>query len=235
MIPHVNHPNFQWAMTAEDLMVIKGLKFFEIYNAHGSVRNKGDEIHASTERMWDIILTKRLVELDLGIIYGIGTDDAHNYHHFKNKSANPGQAWVMVRTSFLTPESILKAMEAGDFYTSTGVALSDINYANNTLSVQVDAEEGLEYTIQFIGSRKGYDKSSKPVINAEGKSLPVTRTYSEDIGTVLAQVKGTKASYKFKGDEIYVRAKVISSRPDADSHVPDEFEAAWVQPVIPGK
>ncbi|MCF7958078.1 MAG: histidinol-phosphatase [Phycisphaerae bacterium] len=235
MIPHVNHPNFQWAITAEDLMVIKGMKFFEIYNAHGSVNNPGDINHAGTERMWDIILTKRLTELDLGILYGIGTDDAHNYHHFANKAANPGQAWVMVRSSFLTPESILKAMETGDFYTSTGVLLRDISDADNTLSVQVDAEDELEYTIQFIGTRKGYDKSSKPVVNAEGKSLPVTRTYSDEIGTVLAQVKGARASYTFKGDEIYVRAKVISSRPDADSHIPGEFEAAWVQPVIPGK
>ena len=45
MIPHVNHPNFQWATTAEDLMAIKGMKFFEIYNAHGSVNNKGDKNH----------------------------------------------------------------------------------------------------------------------------------------------------------------------------------------------
>jgi len=232
MIPHVNHPNFQWAITAEDLMVVKGIKFFEIYNAHGSVNNMGDEIHVSTERMWDVILTKRLAELDLGILYGIGTDDAHNYHHFAKKAANPGQAWVMVRSGFLTPESILKAMEAGDFYTSTGVVLNDVSYEKNTLSVQVDAEDGLEYTIQFIGTPKRYDKSSEPVMNAEGKSLPVTRTYSKDIGTVLAQVKGTRADYTFKGDEIYVRAKVTSSRPDADSHIPGEFEAAWVQPVI---
>jgi len=30
MIPHVNHPNFGWAITAEELMPVRGDKFFEV-------------------------------------------------------------------------------------------------------------------------------------------------------------------------------------------------------------
>ncbi len=68
--------------------------------------------------------------------------------------------------------------------------------------------------------------------DAEGKEIRTTRRYSKDVGAVLAQVQGTTASYEFQGDEIYVRAKVISSRANEKSHVPGEREAAWVQPVV---
>ena len=35
MFPHINHPNFVWAMTAEDLIIaLEGEQFFEVYNGH---------------------------------------------------------------------------------------------------------------------------------------------------------------------------------------------------------
>src|SRR5579862_4346545 len=34
MIPHINHPNFRWAITAEDIMRVNGDRFLEIYNGH---------------------------------------------------------------------------------------------------------------------------------------------------------------------------------------------------------
>ena len=74
---HLNHPNFYYAVTAEDLMQVRGEKFFEVYNGHPIVHNSGDEQHASTERIWDIVLTKRLAELDLPVMYGLATDDGH--------------------------------------------------------------------------------------------------------------------------------------------------------------
>ena len=65
----------------------------------------------------------------------------------------------------------------------------------------------------------------------EKRTLP-HRRYSKDVGAVLAEVAGTTASYALKGDEIYVRAKVISSKPKVNGSVAGEFETAWVQPVV---
>ncbi|UCD51971.1 MAG: hypothetical protein JSW27_04900 [Phycisphaerales bacterium] len=232
MLVHINHPNFQWALTAEDMLGLKGMVFFEVYNAHGYVNNEGNELRASTERMWDILLTKRLGESKAEIVYAVATDDTHNYHKFDPRAANPGQAWVVVRAAQLTPESIIRAMDAGDFYCSTGVTLKDIAVKGQTLTVTVADEPGVTYTTQFIGTRRGYDPGSHPVKDAEGKELRTTRLYSRDIGRVLAEEKGTTARYTLKGDEIYVRAKVISSRKNDKSHVPGEREAAWTQPVV---
>jgi len=232
MLVHINHPNFQWALTAEDMLGLEGARFFEIYNAHGYVNNDGDDRRAGTERMWDILLTKRLAESDADVVYGVATDDAHNYHKFDPRAANPGQAWVVVRAGQLTPESIIRAMNAGDFYCSTGVTLKDIAFKNKILTVAVDPEPGVTYTTQFIGTRHGCDLDSRPVTDAEGKEMRTTRRYSPQMGTVLAEAEGTTAQYPLRGDEIYVRAKVISSRKNKKSHVPGERESAWVQPIV---
>ncbi|MBC8114503.1 MAG: hypothetical protein H7062_09010, partial [Candidatus Saccharimonas sp.] len=55
MIVHLNHPNFGWGVTAEDLAPVRGENFFEVYNGHPGVNNTGDDTHASCERIWDII------------------------------------------------------------------------------------------------------------------------------------------------------------------------------------
>ncbi len=231
MLVQINHPNFQWALTAEDMVGVKEARFFEVYNAHGGVNNAGDELRASTERMWDIVLAKRLTEPGAEILYGVATDDAHNYHKYDTRAANPGQAWIVVRAGRLTPESIIQAMNAGDFYGSTGVTLKDVAFGGKTLTVEVAPEPEVTYTIRFIGTRRGYDPAGREVTNAEGKTIRTTRIYSPEIGAVLAESQGTTADYTLRGDELYVRAKVISSRKNEKSHVPDEYESAWVQPV----
>lgn len=233
MLVQINHPNFQWALTAEDMIGVQGARFFEVYNAHGFVNNDGNDLRASTERMWDIVLAERLSKVGPDdILYGVGVDDAHNYHKFEPQAANPGQAWVVVRAGQLTPESLIRAMNAGDFYASTGVTLKDVAFRDGTLTVEVAPQEGVTYTIRFIGTRRGYDPAGREVINAAGKTIRTTRIYSPQVGAVLAEGQGLAASYTFSGDELYVRAKVISSRRNEKSHVADEYEAAWVQPIV---
>ena len=60
----------------------------------------------------------------------------------------------------------------------------------------------------------------------------MTRIYSDDIGEVLAVVEGERASYRLEGGELYVRAKVISSRLKENPYAKGEMESAWVQPVV---
>ena len=49
---------------------------------------------------------------------------------------------------------------------------------------------------------------------------------------VLAEVKGVSANYVLKGDEIYVRAKIVSSKPKENGSVAGEVETAWTQPLV---
>lgn len=235
MMIHLNHPNFGYAVTAEDMMRLQGEKFFEVYNGHPGVHNTGDGTHASTERIWDIVLSQRLAVLDLPLMYGLAIDDGHNYHNIPSRASEPGRGWVMVQARELNAETIVLAMEAGDFYSTSGVALKSFDRHKDRLEVHVDPIEGETYTIEFVGTMKDADMKGEPILNKEGEPLPVTHRYSPEIGKVLQSSEGTSAVYKFTGDELYVRARVTSS---ADHPNPSEIgdkKQAWIQPVIPGK
>lgn len=236
MFPHLNHPNWVWGVTAEELMQVKGENFFEVYNGHSGVRNAGDAVHLGSEKMWDVILAHRLTELRLPPMFGVATDDSHHYHAMRLGKNNSGRGWVMVRAKFLTPESIVHAMEAGDFYASTGVTLADVRRDGKTLAVEIAAEPGITYRTQFIGTRRNFDRHSEliPPDNEVAAKARPHRRYSDEVGALFAEVAGTSAAYTLKGDEIYVRAKVISSKPKANPGTDGEAERAWTQPLIPG-
>ncbi|MCR9198802.1 MAG: hypothetical protein NXI04_09175 [Planctomycetaceae bacterium] len=229
---HLNHPNFGWAVTAEQLMHVVGENFFEVYNGHPSVRNLGDATHASTERMWDIINTWRLAKLDLPFLYGLATDDGHNYHRQQSgKGSQPGRGWVVVLAEKLDPDSLVDALEAGHFYSSSGVELQSVRFESGRLSVMVKPAEGVDYTIQFIGTKKDFDDTTTPASDDEAKATGLTRVYSQQVGQILSEVKGTSASYQVTKDDLYVRAVVTSSRPHPNPAEAGEWERAWIQPV----
>src|SRR6185369_11350304 len=171
MFPHVNHPNYGWAITAEELSQLKGERFFEVYNGHPHVNNFGNGLHVSTERMWDIILTQRLSQDPTNVVYGLAVDDAHHYQGFSRTNSNPGRGWIMVRAPRLTVGSVIAALEQGDFYATTGVRLREIDAEKNRLAITIEPEAGVRYRTQFIGTRKGFDPASRPALGTNG--LPV--------------------------------------------------------------
>jgi hypothetical protein len=232
MFAHVNHPNFGWALTAEEMLHLEGERFFEVYNGHPQVHNEGDAKRAGTERIWDILLTERLAELHKPAFLGLATDDSHNYHQEPDKLSRPGRGWIMVRAARLTADDLVAGIEAGDFYASSGVTLREVQTHGDTLSVEIDAQPGVSYTTEFIGTRKGYDRASTPVTADDGATMRTTRQYSADIGKVLATAQGPSASYRVKGDEIYVRARITSSKLKEDPYREGEVEMAWTQPLV---
>lgn len=234
MIAHLNHPNFRWGITPEELMQVKGERFFEVYNGHPGVNNEGDATHLGMDALWDAVLTRRLAELGLDVMFGVGVDDSHHYHSIGIGKSNAGRGWIMVRARHLTAESIVRALEAGDFYASTGVVLDDVQRENAGLAIAIKAEPGVTYRTRFIGTRRGYSTVTEEMAPPAGttpRTLP-HRRYSKEIGAVFAEAEGTSASYRLRGDEIYVRAKIISSKPKVNGSVEGEFETAWTQPLV---
>lgn len=239
VLAHVNHPNFKYAITIEDLLRLRyrtGEGYFELYNGHHGVENYGDAHHVGIEKMWDVLLAKRLVEGDGAILYGIANDDAHSFTHFTvGETANPGRGWIMVRAARLTPDSIVSAMHKGDFYASTGVSLLSLNSDGRTLSVQIAAEPGVRYTVEFIGTRRGTDLNGRPAAKVT-TDKPVTGRqslrYDDAIGTVLKTVQGTQAEYTATGDELYVRARITSTQPHPNPFRAGDTQMAWTQPMV---
>ena len=207
MIPHINHPNFHHAISLEDMIALRNEKFFEVYNGHPSVNNTGDSDHISTELMWDLI-NIAYIEKNQPLMYGLATDDSHHYHVQGSKWSNAGRGWIMVHADSLNPASIIKAMEEGQFYASTGVELKNMIFNNNSLNIEVEKEAGITYEISFIGCKKG-------------KSEP----------EVLKSVEGAVASFELNDDILYARCKINSSKKHSNPIEDLFFETAWTQPV----
>ena len=125
MFAHINHPNFGYGISADDLKQLNGERFFEVYNGHPAVNNEGDDMHIDTETMWDLVNIHYLNE-GKPLLFGIATDDSHRYHSFSSEDSNTGRGWVMVNCKKLATEDIISAMEKGDFYASTGVHLKKL-------------------------------------------------------------------------------------------------------------
>jgi hypothetical protein len=234
---HVNHPNFRYAVTAEDLVALEhkpGEGFVEVYNGHSDVHNDGDTHHPPTERMWDIVLARRLSERRTSVMYGVATDDAHEYTRWGLREVNPGRGWVMVRAPRLTPDTISAAMKRGDFYNSTGVTLRElaIDAPKKTMYLEILPEAGQSYVIEFLGTRKGVSLDGKPVTAPAGAEGRVSLAYGAGIGEVLERVEGVSARYEARGDEIYVRARVTSSRLHPNPFAEGDREMAWTQPLV---
>ena len=191
-IVQLNHPNFGWALNAEQIGRVKNVKLMEIFNGHPLVNNLGGGGSPSVETIWDSVLSGGK------LIYGIASDDVHSVRKLGNRKVpTPGHGWVMVRAQELTEKAILEALERGDFYSSTGVELEDHRSDARSIAVTIKPERWSKYRIQFIGAG----------------------------GKILSESVENSAEYRFKGNEKYVRAKVIESNGNM----------AWTQPVMVGK
>ena len=187
-IPHVNHPNFGWAITADELRQLERTRLFEIFNGHPQVNNGGGGGAPGLEEMWDHVLTGGRM------MYGIAVDDAHHFKRPGDPTASgPGRGWVFVRAAALEPRAIVGALDRGAFYSSTGVELAEYDATGAGVSLKVRANSWSKYRVQFIGPG----------------------------GRVLSEQADASASYTFRGDEGYVRTKVLESN----------GQMAWTQPV----
>ncbi len=177
-VPHINHPNFRWAFGAAELLQIRNDRLLEIWNGHPQVHNEGGGDTPGLEEVWDILLSagKR--------IYGIAVDDAHHFQgEFATDRANPGRGWISVRARSLVATEIMRNLENGLFYASTGVELDDIVITPDRLEVRIRPTGDFRFTTTFIGEN----------------------------GEVLLRTGANPAVYSLEHETSYVRARVDDS------------------------
>ena len=208
MFAHINHPNFGYGISTEDLKKLNGERFFELYNGHPAVNNAGNDEYDSTEIMWDLV---NIHYLDQGkpLLYGIATDDSHHYHNFTADLSNTGRGWVMVNSKKLETSSLIEAMEKGDFYASTGITIKKYVVTKNQIRVEVEPEQGVHYEILFLGYKDG------------GEAVEI-----------LERIKDTKGSYTFQDNDLFVRVKITSDALKESPPNTQETKQAWTQPFL---
>jgi hypothetical protein len=188
-VPHINHPNFLWALTADVLREVRNDRLLEIFNGHPQVNNLGGGGVPGMEEVWDRLLSSGK------LVYGLAVDDAHTFKQPGNPDvAGPGRGFVVVRAPRLAAADLLAALERGDFYASTGVELVEYEVNNSGIRIAIEETSFSKYRVQFIGEQ----------------------------GRVLDEVAAPIAEYRFRGDERYVRARIVESN----------GRLAWTQPVV---
>ena len=212
-IPILNHPNFVSGASAASILQVDQLHMIELYNGHPSVYNWGNERHASMEQKWDSLLTAGKK------VYGVSSDDAHDFKVWDASESNPGRGWVMVQSEKLTPDAITDAMAAGNFYASSGVILSEVNASKESYEVEVDT------TATHRESESPYIIGYKSDETLEGFFIELVT----DSGKVTESIEGTYASFDIPKSANYARVKITYSRNRGSN---SEQFFAWTQPVF---
>ncbi len=138
----VNHPNFIWALTADDLPSAHGAQLLEIWSGHPFVHCDGDAQHPSEETIWDRVLKKGET------FAGVAVDDTHYIGPHRDPAAKPGRGWVEVFASEATAPAICAALAQGHLYASSGVRLRRIAVGGDTLSLWPERPGVL---VEFVG------------------------------------------------------------------------------------
>jgi len=210
----LNHPNYRYTVTAEDILPVKGLYMFELYNGHPLVANAGDDEHVSTEDLWDELLTQGMT------VYAVSSDDAHYFATIDSAHSNPGRGWVMVNAAALTGAAIAQAMNTGSFYASNGIMLQQCSVKNGKYRIVVDEKKTLaELTSPELRGKHVEATESGFLVEFIGPK-----------GQVLSTVKGSSAVYAIKGKPAYIRPRItyFRDRPQGGS----EAFYAWGQPTF---
>jgi hypothetical protein len=184
-VAQINHPNFMWQLSAEDIAAARGAHLMEIMNMHPMANSFGaGSDYPSTEEIWDQVLSRGVV------IWGVASDDTHELKAgglvgTAGSGAGPGKGWIVVRAAHLNAGEITDAIDKGDFYASTGVELEDYIVEEKQIIIRIRSQSGFmtKYRTQFIG--RG--------------------------GRILKDTMANPAIYTFKGEEGYVRARITDS------------------------
>jgi hypothetical protein len=174
----VNHPNFDWALTANDVRGARGAQLLEIWSGHPYVHTEGDGERPSHEVIWQALL-------DSGSRFaGVAVDDTHFIRPpppSRAKGASrPGRGWIEVFAPKPDRAAICDALGKGRLYSSSGASLERIRVTDDAFSVW-PKEEGA--AVEFVG---------------EGGKILAKGERGTDRGF----------TYRLRGDERYVRARV---------------------------
>lgn len=235
----VNHPAWPfYDIPPHSLIHAPQVQFFEFLCANGGVSANYvsmDDKFWEREKYWDIVNAFRTISGEQ-LIYGVGADDTHDYINFGDRKDNPGESYIVVRANELKADTLVGAMRKGDFYISTGVELADIRFDEDskTLNVSVKPVDGVKYKIEFVGTKKNFDRTVETFTMDQDERNPAQKGYKyaiETIGTVLKTVDGTEASYTMTEDDLYVRAIITSDKPNPiQAGYEPATDSAWTQP-----
>jgi hypothetical protein len=186
----INHPNFEWALSARDLVSGRGAQLLEIWSGHPFVRTEGDITHKSHEALWDEVLGGG------EHFAGVAVDDMHHLTpDAPDPASRPGRGWIEVFAREASEPAICEALRSGRLYASTGAIINRLVIDFNTASLWPAAADA---TVEFIGAG-GEILVSFP----DGKGAGGVRTYTLRGGERYVRARVTQRDGKKAWTQAY--------------------------------
>lgn len=117
----VAHPSW-YTLSPNDIIRLKDAHAIEVYNGTS---------HDHNDRVWSMDIAQLM--LSMGYRFTLcATDDAH----FPSRKSDVGLGWVHVKAEANTPTTLLEALKAGHYYSSTGPHIFNIEVTSNSVKVE---------------------------------------------------------------------------------------------------
>ena len=173
-----NHP--VWSLVdSTDYLQLEGLFGIEIFNT-GCVR----EGFPDTTQPYDELLrqNKRLTCL--------ATDDNHNRHPHGHPESDSLGGWVIIHAKNLEYKTIFNALKRGDFYSSSGPAITSLYIEDNVLHIGCSPVRAI--TVNSSGRAAGVRlaPAGKLLTSAE---IPLRAEFYDYIRVTIEDASGAKA------------------------------------------
>jgi hypothetical protein len=110
--------------------------------------------------LWDAVLSSGRT------VWGVATDDAHDYEEGGGGRYPAGGAWIMVDAE-RDADAIVEAIGQGRFYASTGVFLREVGIEGDAFAVAIDDRSTGPHRIRFVGD-------GRTLAEASGRSARLT-------------------------------------------------------------
>ncbi len=176
--------------TLLDLLPLHGYFAVEVFNTNCDMTGR-----AISESHWDDLLDRGEPVL------GIASDDSHSL-------SDMYKGWIMVKSSELSPNSIMDSLIRGSFYSTQGPEIVDFRLEESTeLGSKAVSYASKRITAKFSPSVSVVFKAAA----CRGKHI-----HAHEDKLI------TEAFYELSGDEKYVRLEITA--PDG--------KKAWSQPII---
>ena len=138
----LNHPNWS-LMTAEDYLGYEDLDFIEVFN-NGTYLSG----HHNDEAAYDNIMKAGKK------VFCSACDDNHNIFGFDGPKTDSFGGWVMINAEKLGYTELMDALEAGDFYASTGPEIHSL-YIDDDGVLRIETSEVMGMYLITQGRRNG--------------------------------------------------------------------------------
>lgn len=116
--PWLAHPHWSSVIISRDVLPLEGLAGIEVVNAEAALSGRSEGGVHWDDWMW---LTESLVP-------AMGVDDAHSGFGPLDQTCG---AWTMIRVKERSPEAVIRALETGAGYATTGPQLLDLDVSSN--------------------------------------------------------------------------------------------------------